>query len=125
MSCGPTPARKQTRRSTKDDVVLGDGEEYATPASDDGLIEVEVGFDDDGFLEWIDDGDEAKEGTDITLKSTGQLPSYRRVGNFSPTSKPGIFSAIISKTVESGMATVSWPIWRISSAMLNALVFTR
>ena len=87
----PTPARKQTRRSTKDDVVLGDGEEYATPAFDDGLVEVEIGFDDDGLLEWIDDGDEAKEGTDITLKGDGQLPSYRRVGKFSPTSKPGIF----------------------------------
>ncbi|CAE7510989.1 JNK, partial [Symbiodinium sp. CCMP2592] len=54
----PTPARKQTRRSQKDEVVLGDGEEYAVPApGDDGLVEVEVGFDDDGYLEWIDDGD--------------------------------------------------------------------
>ncbi|CAE7291950.1 JNK [Symbiodinium sp. CCMP2592] len=51
----PTPARKQTRRSQKDEVVLGDGEEYAVPApGDDGLVEVEVGFDDDGYLEWID-----------------------------------------------------------------------
>ncbi|CAE7040332.1 JNK [Symbiodinium sp. CCMP2592] len=35
----PTPARKQTRRSQKDEVVLGDGEEYAVPApGDDGLV---------------------------------------------------------------------------------------
>ena len=78
----PMPAQKQTRRSPKDDVVLGDGEEYAT---DDGLVEVEIGFDDDGFLQWVDDGDEAKEGADITLKGSGQLSSYRRVGKFSPT----------------------------------------
>ena len=86
----PTPARKRTRRSPKDDVVLGDGEEYATPAPDDGLVEIEVGFDDDGYLEWINDG-EAKEGADITLKGNGQFSSYQRVGKFSPTSKPGIF----------------------------------
>ena len=40
----PTPARKKTCRSQKDDVVLGDGEEYALPVSDDGLVEVEIGF---------------------------------------------------------------------------------
>ena len=71
----PTPARKKTRRSQKDDVVIGDGAEYALPASEDGLVDVEAGFDEDGFLEWIDDGDEAKEGVDITLKGTGQFSS--------------------------------------------------
>ena len=50
----PTPPRKKTRRSQKDDVVLGDGEEYALPATDGELVDVEVGFDEDGNLEWID-----------------------------------------------------------------------
>ncbi|CAE7541323.1 JNK [Symbiodinium sp. CCMP2592] len=30
----PTPARKQTRRSQRDEVVLGDGEEYAVPGAE-------------------------------------------------------------------------------------------
>ena len=64
---------------------------YALPVTDDGLVEIEAGFDGDGSLEWIDDGDEAKEGVDITLKGTGPFSSYQRVGKFSPTSKPGIF----------------------------------
>ena len=69
----PTPPRKKTRRSQKDDVVLGDGEEYALPATDGELVDVEVGFDEDGNLEWIDDGDEAKEGIDIALHGKGRL----------------------------------------------------
>ncbi|CAE6956816.1 JNK [Symbiodinium sp. CCMP2592] len=64
----PTPARKQTRRSQRDEVVLGDGEECAVPAPGaDGLIDV--------------------EGTDVDQRPS----SYQRPSKFSPTSKPGIF----------------------------------
>ncbi|CAE7345631.1 unnamed protein product [Symbiodinium sp. CCMP2592] len=88
----PTPARKQTRRSQKDEVVLGDGEEYAVPApGDDGLVEVEVGFDDDGYLEWIDDGDDDRSGSLHGPDIDQRLSSYQRPSKFSPTSKPGIF----------------------------------
>ncbi|CAE7222918.1 GABBR2 [Symbiodinium sp. CCMP2592] len=88
----PTPARKQTRRSQKDEVVLGDGEEYAVPApGDDGLVEVEVGFDDDGYLEWIDDGDDDRPGSLQGPDMDQRLSSYQRPSKFSPTSKPGVF----------------------------------
>ncbi|CAE6971381.1 unnamed protein product, partial [Symbiodinium sp. CCMP2592] len=88
----PTPARKQTRRSQRDEVVLGDGEEYAVPApGDDGLIDVEIGFDDDGYLEWIDDGDNDQSGTLQGADVDQRLSSYQRPSKFSPTSKPGIF----------------------------------
>ncbi|CAE6962770.1 unnamed protein product [Symbiodinium sp. CCMP2592] len=88
----PTPARKQTRRSQKDEVVLGDGEEYAVPApGDDGLVEIEVGFDDDGYLEWIDDGDGDRSGSLQGPDIDQRLSSYQRPSKFSPTSKPGIF----------------------------------
>ncbi|CAE7710354.1 JNK [Symbiodinium sp. CCMP2592] len=88
----PAPARKQTRRSQKDEVVLGDGEEYALPApGDDGLIDVEVGFDEDGYLEWIDDGDDDHSGASNGNNIDQRLSSYQRPSKFSPTSKPGIF----------------------------------
>ncbi|CAE7806513.1 JNK [Symbiodinium sp. CCMP2592] len=88
----PTPARKQTRRSQKDEVVLGDGEEYAVPApGSDGLVEVEVGFDDDGYLEWIDDGDDDRPGSLQGPDMDQGLSSYQRPSKFSPTSKPGVF----------------------------------
>ncbi|CAE7248022.1 JNK [Symbiodinium sp. CCMP2592] len=88
----PTPARKQTRRSQRDEVVLGDGEEYAVPAPGaDGLIDVEIGFDDDGYLEWIDDGDNDQSSTLQGADVDQRLSSYQRPGKFSPTSKPGIF----------------------------------
>ncbi|CAE7343555.1 JNK [Symbiodinium sp. CCMP2592] len=88
----PTPARKQTRRSQKDEVVLGDGEEYAVPApGDDGLVEVEFGFDDDGYLEWIDDGDDDRPGSLQGPDMDQRLSSYQRPSKFSPTSKPGVF----------------------------------
>ncbi|CAE7624163.1 Clec16a [Symbiodinium sp. CCMP2592] len=88
----PTPARKQTRRSQRDEVVLGDGEEYALPApGDDGLIDVEVGFDDDDYLEWIDDGGDDRSGSLQGTDVDHRLSSYQRPSKFSPTSKPGIF----------------------------------
>ena len=87
----PTPSRKKAWRSQKDDVVLGDGEEYALPAADVELADVEFMFDEDGNLKWVDDGDEAKEGVDVTFQGKNCFSSYRRVGKFSPTSKPGIF----------------------------------
>ncbi|CAE7775556.1 JNK [Symbiodinium sp. CCMP2592] len=88
----PTPARKQTRRSQRDEVVLGDGEEYAVPAPGaDGLIDVEIGFDDDGYLEWIDDGDNDQSSTLQGADVDQRLSSYQRPSKFSPTSKPGIF----------------------------------
>ncbi|CAE7620794.1 JNK, partial [Symbiodinium sp. CCMP2592] len=88
----PTPARKQTRRSQRDEVVLGDGEEYAVPAPGaDGLIDVEIGFDDDGYLEWIDDGDNDQSSTLQGAEVDQRLSSYQRPSKFSPTSKPGIF----------------------------------
>ncbi|CAE7251308.1 JNK [Symbiodinium sp. CCMP2592] len=88
----PTPARKQTRRSQKDEVVLGDGEEYALPApDDDGMIDVEVGFDEDGFLEWVDDGEDDQPGSRRGAGTDHRLSSYQRPSKFSPTSKPGIF----------------------------------
>ena len=90
----PTPARKKTRRNNADEVVLGDGDEYALPADpvDAGeLIDVEVTFDDDGFAEWFDAGDEDRDGVDITVDGKGKLSSYQRAGKFSPTSRPGIF----------------------------------
>ncbi|CAE7248571.1 JNK [Symbiodinium sp. CCMP2592] len=89
----PTPARKQNRRNQRDEVViLGDGEEYAVPApGDDGLIDVEAGFDDDGFLEWIDDGGDDQSGVLQGGEVDQRFPSYQPPSKFSPTSKPGIF----------------------------------
>ncbi|CAE7488465.1 unnamed protein product [Symbiodinium sp. CCMP2592] len=84
--------RMHTINRQRDEVVLGDGEEYAVPApGDDGLIDVEVGFDDDGFLERIDDGGDDQSGSFQGAEVDQRLPSYQRPSKFSPTSKPGIF----------------------------------
>ena len=91
MTFFPTPSRTRTKCSSEDAVILGDGEEYALPVADDDMIDVEIGFDEDGKLAWIDDGGEASEGVDITPKGQGRLASHQRLGTFSPTSKPGIF----------------------------------
>ncbi|CAE7247081.1 JNK [Symbiodinium necroappetens] len=73
-------------------VVLGDGEEYATPADvedDAESVDFPDGLPD--YDEWCDEGDEEREGVDITVDGSGKLPSYQRVGKFSPTSKPRMF----------------------------------
>ena len=107
----PTPTRPQkTRKVVDNDVVLGDGEEYAARSENEfqcddipdygelfgdsedcdhvegPLVDHPSRNDDDGY-----DDDPQDDVPDITFNGAGRVTSYEKRGKFSATSKLGIF----------------------------------
>ena len=107
----PTPTRPQkTRKVVENDVVLGDGEEYAAPGENDfqcddipdyGELFGDPEDDDSGDGPLADhpsrndgdgfDDDPQEDVPDITFSGSGRVTSYEKRGKFSATNKPGIF----------------------------------
>ena len=60
--------------------MLGDGEKHATPADlDDDQESVEDGIPGLYLDEWVDDGDEKREGVDVTVHGAVDLSDVRDI----------------------------------------------